>query len=65
MDFLLFLSTDETEGDGNNTKHHHQEQQHKIYTDKALAELIDYVLFTGDKNQDGFIDYSEYRQKSA
>ncbi|XP_037955851.1 signal transducer and activator of transcription C isoform X2 [Teleopsis dalmanni] len=44
------------ETDGN------EEHDTKIYTDKELSDVIDYVLNTMDKNRDGFVDYAEYRE---
>lgn len=34
------------------------------YTDDELEETIDYLLKSMDLNQDGFIEYSEYRNGS-
>lgn len=77
IDNIIFIfPIDENEKDDHHQhQHQHKQQQQdsvknfasstQIYTDKALAELIDYVLYTGDKNQDGFIDYAEYRQKNV
>lgn len=43
------------------------ESEHKgnVYTDKALEETIDYVLKSMDLNNDGFVDYAEYRKTEA
>lgn len=42
------------------------EQKHSnVYTDKALEETIDYVLKSMDLNNDGFVDYAEYRKTEA
>ncbi|XP_023172719.1 GATA zinc finger domain-containing protein 10 isoform X2 [Drosophila hydei] len=44
------------------------ESDHKkgsVYTDKALEETIDYVLKSMDLNNDGFVDYAEYRKTEA
>ncbi|XP_064550798.1 putative cyclin-dependent serine/threonine-protein kinase DDB_G0272797/DDB_G0274007 isoform X2 [Drosophila montana] len=44
------------------------EPEHKtgaVYTDKALEETIDYVLKSMDLNNDGFVDYAEYRKTEA
>lgn len=35
--------------------------QRTIYTDDMLEESIDYLLKTMDINNDGFVDYTEYR----
>ena len=32
----------------------------KIFTDEELAQMIDPILETDDKNKDGFIDYVEF-----
>jgi len=36
-----------------------------VYTDKALEETIDYVLKSMDLNNDGFVDWAEYRKTEA
>ncbi|ALC46710.1 CG17271 [Drosophila busckii] len=45
------------------------EDDHKkggfVYTDSALEETIDYVLKSMDMNNDGFVDYAEYRKTEA
>ncbi|XP_060649490.1 G-box-binding factor isoform X3 [Drosophila nasuta] len=43
------------------------EDDHKgnVYTDKALEDTIDYVLKSMDLNNDGFVDYAEYRKTEA
>ncbi|XP_034661888.1 mediator of RNA polymerase II transcription subunit 15 isoform X2 [Drosophila subobscura] len=33
-----------------------------VYTDKALEDTIDYVLKSMDLNNDGFVDWAEYRK---
>ncbi|XP_017048805.1 G-box-binding factor isoform X3 [Drosophila ficusphila] len=43
-------------------------EEHKsgsVYTDKALEETIDYVLKSMDLNDDGFVDWAEYRKTEA
>ncbi|KMZ02340.1 G-box-binding factor isoform X3 [Drosophila simulans] len=45
-----------------------QPDDHKsgsVYTDKALEETIDYVLKSMDLNNDGFVDWAEYRKTEA
>ncbi|XP_036673883.2 lymphotoxin beta receptor inhibitor isoform X3 [Drosophila suzukii] len=45
-----------------------QPEEHKagvVYTDKALEETIDYVLKSMDLNNDGFVDWAEYRKTEA
>ncbi|XP_017101997.2 lymphotoxin beta receptor inhibitor isoform X2 [Drosophila bipectinata] len=43
-------------------------EEHKsgsVYTDKALEDTIDYVLKSMDLNNDGFVDWAEYRKTEA
>ncbi|XP_016961247.1 G-box-binding factor isoform X3 [Drosophila biarmipes] len=45
-----------------------QPEEHKsgsVYTDKALEETIDYVLKSMDLDNDGFVDWAEYRKTEA
>ncbi|XP_016983827.1 GATA zinc finger domain-containing protein 10 isoform X3 [Drosophila rhopaloa] len=45
-----------------------QPEEHKqgsVYTDKALEETIDYVLKSMDLNNDGYVDWAEYRKTEA
>ncbi|XP_030370088.1 nuclear transcription factor Y subunit beta isoform X2 [Scaptodrosophila lebanonensis] len=37
----------------------------KVYTDSALEEVIEYVLKTMDHNNDGYVDYTEYRKNES
>ncbi|XP_032589712.1 G-box-binding factor isoform X4 [Drosophila mojavensis] len=44
------------------------EPDHKtgsVYTDKALEDTIDYVLKSMDLNNDGYVDYAEYRKTES
>ena len=34
--------------------------EEKIFKDDELVSMIDPILATDDKNQDGYIDYSEF-----
>lgn len=38
-----------------------QGEDHIIYKDEELEPLIEEVLYFVDDNNDGFVDYSEYR----
>ncbi|XP_011193290.2 involucrin isoform X2 [Zeugodacus cucurbitae] len=43
---------------------HHgtDEEKGKIYSDESLTDIIDYVLKQMDLNNDGYVDYAEYRK---
>ena len=38
----------------------HPVPEEKIFKDDELVSMIDPILATDDKNQDGYIDYSEF-----
>ncbi|XP_017471052.1 PREDICTED: multiple coagulation factor deficiency protein 2-like [Rhagoletis zephyria] len=38
------------------------EESGKVYSDENLSEIIDYVLKRMDLNNDGYVDYAEYRK---
>lgn len=42
-----------------------EQKPSNVYTDKALEETIDYVLKSMDLNNDGYVDYAEYRKTEA
>lgn len=37
------------------------EKNHRIYTDDQLASFTEYALKHSDLNNDGYVDYGEYR----
>ncbi|XP_036323675.1 uncharacterized protein LOC118737342 isoform X1 [Rhagoletis pomonella] len=38
------------------------EESGKVYSDENLSEIVDYVLKRMDLNNDGYVDYAEYRK---
>ncbi|EDV91110.1 GH15961 [Drosophila grimshawi] len=65
---MQFFVIDPKNPEAEGTTEHPDDVEHKtgtVYTDKALAETIDYVLKTMDLNNDGFVDYAEYRKTEA
>ncbi|KRF99737.1 uncharacterized protein Dwil_GK22695, isoform B [Drosophila willistoni] len=52
-------STDLNEGETEKPAEH---KSGSVYTDKALEDTIDYVLKNMDLNDDGFVDWAEYRK---
>ncbi|XP_032596470.1 G-box-binding factor isoform X3 [Drosophila grimshawi] len=65
---LIHWHVDPKNPEAEGTTEHPDDVEHKtgtVYTDKALAETIDYVLKTMDLNNDGFVDYAEYRKTEA
>ncbi|KAH8246789.1 hypothetical protein KR032_000059 [Drosophila birchii] len=46
-------------------EHQEEHKSGSVYTDKALEETIDYVLKSMDLNNDGFVDWAEYRKTEA
>ncbi|CAD6992578.1 unnamed protein product [Ceratitis capitata] len=42
--------------------HHEPEEEKKSYSDETLTDIIDHVLKTMDFNNDGYVDYAEYRK---
>lgn len=64
---LINFSVKEAPGNPDEVHVEHGEE-HKagsVYTDKALEETIDYVLKSMDLNNDGFVDWAEYRKTEA
>ena len=58
MDLLKWLSkTDQANHDSNSGQPLPEE---KIFKDDELVSMIDPILATDDKNNDGYIDYSEF-----
>ncbi|XP_052859198.1 uncharacterized protein LOC128266595 isoform X2 [Drosophila gunungcola] len=58
----------EGHSDGHADGQTEQPEEHKqgsVYTDKALEDTIDYVLKSMDLNNDGFVDWAEYRKTEA
>lgn len=46
-------------------EHGEEHKSGSVYTDKALEDTIDYVLKSMDLNNDGFVDWAEYRKTEA
>ncbi|XP_035902783.1 multiple coagulation factor deficiency protein 2 homolog isoform X6 [Anopheles stephensi] len=45
---------------------HHEERTHRPdYTDEQLEDIVDSVMRMMDLNNDGFVDYSEYRMSGV
>ena len=53
--FLYLLDSSNHEKDNG-----HPVPEEKIFKDDELVSMIDPILATDDKNQDGYIDYSEF-----
>lgn len=52
------------QGAHDKTDEHHEteEAKGKIYSDEQLTDIVDYVLKQMDLNNDGYVDYAEYRK---
>ncbi|XP_049300746.1 putative cyclin-dependent serine/threonine-protein kinase DDB_G0272797/DDB_G0274007 isoform X3 [Anopheles funestus] len=48
-----------------NTEHHEEETHRPEYTDEQLEDIVDSVMRMMDMNNDGFVDYTEYRMSGV
>jgi len=67
IDFFIISVEDPNKPHAEDNAEKVAESEHKgnVYTDKALEETIDYVLKSMDLNNDGYVDYAEYRKTEA